>query len=68
MWETHFISVAATVRRDWANASNARTWFGERNGTTLTSVTHVDILSCLISCFFLSSSPVPKRSLTVSLY
>ena len=35
---------------------------------TFTSVTLVEVLSCLISCFFLSNSPVPRRSLIVSLY
>lgn len=35
---------------------------------TTTSVTLVEFFSCLISCFFLSNSPFPSRSLMVSLY
>ena len=64
------MSVAATVRRPWASESNVRTCEGEASGTTLTSVTVVRpvLESCLISCFFLSNSPLPRRSLIVSLY
>jgi len=65
-----FMRVAATLRRDWARARRDRTWEGEERGTTTMSVTRVDpvLASCLISCFFLSNSPFPRRSLIVSLY
>ncbi len=65
-----FINVAATLRRDWARASRERTWEGEDRGAITMSVTRVepDLVSCLISCFFLSNSPFPRRSLIVSLY
>src|SRR6266850_884621 len=67
--ERSFISVAATVRREFAVASRERTCAGERSGWTTTSVTRVEPpFSCLISCFFLSNSPFPRRSLMVSLY
>lgn len=38
------------------------------NPPITTSVTVVVPFSCLISCFFLSNSPFPRRSLIVSLY
>ncbi len=61
--------VEATVRRDWARARRERTWLAEVSGMILTSVTVVrPDLSCLISCFFLSNSPLPSKSLMVSLY
>ena len=50
--------------------NRVRTWAGEARGMTFTSVTVVRpvFASCLISCFFLSNSPLPRRSLIVSLY
>lgn len=70
--ERSFISVAATVRREFASRKSAETSRGVRRGITLTSVTRVlafvAVFSCLISCFFLSNSPFPSRSLIVSLY
>ena len=70
--ERSFISVAATVRREFASRKSAVTSRGVRRGITLTSVTRVvalvAVFSCLISCFFLSNSPFPSRSLIVSLY
>jgi hypothetical protein len=70
--ERSFISVAATVRREFASRRIADTSRGVRSGITLTSVTRVlalvAVFSCLISCFFLSNSPFPSRSLIVSLY
>lgn len=68
--ERSFIIVAATLRRDWAIARSERTCDGEVRLTTSMSVTRVEpvLESCLISCFFLSNSPFPKRSLMVSLY
>ena len=66
--ERSFIRVAATMRREFAIARSERTWAGERSCWTTTSVTRVDPFSCLISCFFLSNSPFPRRSLIVSLY
>ena len=66
--ERSFMSVAATVRREFASASRERTSAGVRRGCTTTSVTRVEPFSCLISCFFLSNSPFPRRSLMVSLY
>src|SRR6266849_2420178 len=49
--------------RDCAIARRERTWAGERSCWTTTSVMRVDPFSCLISCFFLSNSPFPRRSL-----
>lgn len=68
--ERSFISVEATVRRDWASESRERTWVGEVRGRTVASVTRVVCVlgSCLISCFLLSSACLPRRSLIVSLY
>ena len=68
--ERSFISVAATVRRDCASESSVRTCAAVASGTTFASVTVVRpvFASCLISCFFLSNSPFPSRSLIVSLY
>ena len=68
--ERSFMSVAATLRRDWATARRARTCEGDVRRITSTSVTRVEpvLPSCLISCFFLSNSPFPRRSLIVSLY
>jgi hypothetical protein len=66
--ERSFIRVAATMRREFAIARRERTWAGEWSCWTMTSVTRVDPFSCLISCFFLSNSPFPRRSLIVSLY
>lgn len=64
-----FMSVLATVRRDWAMERRERTCEGERRGTTFTSETDVrPDLSWWMSCFFLSNSPLPRRSLMVSLY
>ena len=47
-----------------------RTCEGDESETTLASVTVVRpvLESCLMSCFFLSNSPLPRRSLIVSLY
>lgn len=68
--ERSFMSVAATLRRDWATARRERTCEGEVSRIISTSVTRVEpvLPSCLISCFFLSNSPFPRRSLIVSLY
>lgn len=65
-----FIRVAATDLRDWAVKRRDRTWLGDCRGTTVKSVTRVepDLKSCLMSCFFLSKSPFPRRSLMASLY
>lgn len=66
--ERSFISVAATVRRELATRRREVTYAGDGRGITFTSVTRVPDLSCFISCFFLSNSPLPRRSLIVSLY
>jgi hypothetical protein len=66
--ERSFMSVAATVRRELATRRREVTDAGDGRDITFTSVTRVPDLSCLISCFFLSNSPLPRRSLIVSLY
>lgn len=66
--ERSFMRVAATVRRELATRRREVTDAGDCKGITFTSVTRVPDLSCLISCFFLSNSPLPRRSLIVSLY
>jgi hypothetical protein len=66
--ERSFMRVAATVRRELATRRREETDAGDGRGITFTSVTRVPDLSCLISCFFLSNSPFPRRSLIVSLY
>ena len=68
--ERSFMRVAATERRDCATARRERTLLGLCKGITVKSVTRVEpvLRSCLISCFFLSKSPLPSRSLMVSLY
>lgn len=64
------MSVAATLRRDAARASSVRTCAGEESGRTAASLTVVRSVrgSWWISCFFLSNSCFPRRSLMVSLY
>ena len=68
--ERSFMRVAATLRQDWATVRREWTCEGEVNRITSMSVTPVKpvLPSCLISCFFLSNSHFPRRSLIVSLY